>query len=112
MGLYGKAWEFVDAIKDTKEFKELLQAKSHIEQNSSLKSQVREFNKRLSSIYSSNNSAKVIESKASELNKQFENLSKIPEVQRFLKASKEFNTMMIKVYKTMNESVEEELRLR
>lgn len=59
-----------------------------------------------------NMSANMIEAKVSELNRQFGSLSRITEVDRFLKASKAFNDMMVKVYKTVNEAVEADLRLK
>lgn len=112
VGLYEGAQNFISVIKSTREFNELVHAKNYIEKNSSLKNEVFEFNRRLAHIYSSNNSMNVIESKVNELNRQFGSLSKIPEVSRFLKASKSFNDMMIKVYKSMNDSIETELKLR
>lgn len=112
MGIYEGARDFVSIIKSTREFDELVQAKNYIERNSSLKSEVLKFSRRLADIYSSNKSAKVIESKVTELYSQFGSLSKITEVDRFLKASKTFNDMMIKVYRSMNDSIEAELKLR
>jgi len=112
MGLYEGTRDFVNAIKSTREFSELVQAKNYIERNSSLKNEVSEFNRRLADIYSSNKSTNVIETKVAELNRQFGSLSKIPEVDRFLKASKAFNDMMNKVYKSMNDSIEAELKLK
>jgi cell fate (sporulation/competence/biofilm development) regulator YlbF (YheA/YmcA/DUF963 family) len=112
MGIYDSAWGFVNAIKSTREFSELIQAKSNIEKNPSLKNEVYEFNRKLGEIYSSNMSANMIETKVSELNKQFGSLSRILEVDRFLKASKAFNDMMAKVYKTVNEAIEADLKLK
>ncbi len=112
MGLNEGTRDFIKVIKSTREFNELIQAKSYIEKNTSLKNEVSDFNKRLAKIYSSNNSPSAVKAKVSELNRQFGSLSKIPEVDRFLKTSKVFNDMMVKVYKSMNESVEAELKLR
>ena len=86
MGLYDSASNFVNAIKSTREFNELTQAKNIIESNSSLKSEVNEFKRKLREIYSSNKSASEIEAKVSELNRQFGSLFKILEVDRFIKA--------------------------
>lgn len=112
MGIYDSAWGFVNGIKSTREFSELLQAKTFIENNPSLKNEVNEFNRKLGEIYSSNMSANMVEAKVSELNSQFSSLSRIPEVDRFLKASKGFNEMMVKVYKIMNESIQADLKLK
>lgn len=112
MGLYDAARDFINNMKSTREYAELLDSKTNIERNLSLKNEVIEFNKRLGEIYSSNKSADVIELRIKELNKQFGSLSRLPEVDRFLKASKVFNDMMFKVYKTMNDSIEADLRLK
>jgi len=112
MGLNETVRDFINSIKYTREYTELLQSKVNIERNSSLKNEVIEFNKRLGEIYSSNKSAGVIELKIKELNRQFGSLSQLPEVDRFLKASKAFNDMMVTVYKTMNDSIEADLRLK
>ena len=112
MVLYDGAQGFISSVKQTKEFNELVQAKNYIEKKPVLKNEVLEFNKRLATIYSSNKSTNVIEAKVTELNKQFGSLSKNPEVDRFIKASKTFNDMMVKVYKSINDSIESELKLR
>lgn len=112
MGIYDSAWGFVSAIKSTREFSELIQAKTYIEKNPSLKNEVNEFNRKLGEIYSTNMSTNMIETKVSELNRQFGSLSRIPEVDRFLKASKAFNDMMVKVHKLINESIEADLKLK
>ena len=112
MGLYEMARDFVNTIKSTREYTELLQSKVNIERNSTLKNNVIEFNKRLGEVYLSNKSPSVIELKIKELNKQFGSLSQLPEVDRFLKSSKAFNDVMLKVYKMMNDSIEADLRLR
>jgi hypothetical protein len=44
-----------------------------------------------------------------ELNKQFQSLSQIQEVDIFFKSSKEFNDMMFKVFKEINDSVDSKL---
>lgn len=75
MRLYDAARDFINNVKSTREYTELLQSKTNIERNPALKNEVIEFNKRLGEIYSSNNSADVIELKIKELNKQFSSLS-------------------------------------
>lgn len=112
MELFNSARNFVNAIKSTREFNELILTKNVIERNSTLKSKVYEFNKKRGEIYSSNKSTNVIEAKMTELNREFGSLSKIPEVDNFLKASKVFNEMMFKVYKSMNDSIENDLKFR
>lgn len=112
MGIYDSANNFVNALKSTKEFNDLIQSKNIIERNSSLKSEVNEFKKKLSEIYSTSKSAREIEAKVSDLNRQSGNLFKIPDVDRFIKASKTFDEMMFNVYKSINDSIEAELKFK
>lgn len=112
MGLNEKSREFVEAIKGTREYMELIQAKANIEKNASLKSEVVEFNKRQMEIFSGKLSVKEAENRMSELNNKFGNLSKMPEVDSFVKTSKKFSDMMTRVYKSMNDSIEAELKLK
>lgn len=111
MGMKEKARDLMEEVRSTKEFAELKQAKSVIDKNKALKSQVEEFNKQQMLLYSGKLSAKEAEAKVAELNKKFGDISKIPEVDRFLKASKQFNEVMSKVYKSMNDSIDAELKL-
>lgn len=111
MGINEKAMEFANIIKRTGEFAELMQAKTVIERNRALRNEVDQFNKQQLAVYSGKLSVKEAEARIAELNNKFGNLSKIPEVDSFLKASKRFNDMMVKVYKIMNESIETDLKL-
>ena len=112
MGLNDKAKEFIDSVKATPEFAELRQSRSVIEKNRVLKNRVDDFSKHQMELYASKISPREVEARMAELNKKFEDLSKIPEVDKFLKASKQFNDMMSKVYKSMNDSLEAELKFR
>lgn len=110
MGLNEKAKEFIDAIKQTREFIELKQARANIDRNKSLKSQVDEFTKIQMELFSSNKPSKETETRVTELNNKFQTLSKIAEVDRFLKAGKTFNDMMLRTYKSISDSIEKELK--
>lgn len=110
MNLNQKAKELTDSIKGTREFMELKQAKANIDKNKDLKIQVEEFVKKQTELFTSNKPGKEAESKAAELNKKFETLSKIPEVDKFLKAGKVFNDMMVRTYKSVSDSLESELK--
>ncbi|MEN6316646.1 MAG: YlbF family regulator [Clostridiaceae bacterium] len=112
MGLYESSNNFINTIKSTREFIELIQTKNIIERNSSLRKDVNEFSNKLKEIYSSSSSANEIEVKVQDLNRQFGSLFKSPDVNRFLKASKLFNDMMFKVYKSISDSLETELKFK
>lgn len=112
MGLYDSASNFVNAIKSTREFNELIQSINIIEKNSSLKSGVNEFNRKFKEICSSTRSVSEIEAKVTELKRQNAGLFKIAEVERYIKASKTFDDMMLKVYKSIGESLEADLKLK
>lgn len=110
MGLYEKARELAASVKATREFAELKRAKADIDRNRELKREVDTFVKRQTEIFTSNKSQREVEAKVAELNKKFQSLSKIPEVTRFLNAGKEFNNMMARAYKMINESIDAELK--
>jgi cell fate (sporulation/competence/biofilm development) regulator YlbF (YheA/YmcA/DUF963 family) len=112
MRINDSAKDFVSVIKSTKEYTELIQAKGYIEKNPSIKNQLTDFNTKLGDIYSNSKSANGAETKVSELNRQFSSLFKLPEVDRFLKASNAYTDMMMKVFKSINESLENDLKLK
>jgi cell fate (sporulation/competence/biofilm development) regulator YlbF (YheA/YmcA/DUF963 family) len=112
MGLSDKAKELVEAIKNTGEFVELKKARSIVENNTILKDKVVQFNKTQMELYSNKISMKEAEVKRAELDKMLNNMSGIPEINRFLKAVKMFNSMMEGIIKTVNNSLDAEIRLK
>lgn len=112
MGLQDKARELVELIKSTSEFSQLKQARSVLDKNRSLRDEMEHFNKRQSELYSGKLSVKEAESRTAELNRKYSELSKIPEVDKLLKASKQFNDMLAKFYKTIGDSLEKELKAK
>lgn len=107
-----KARELAEVIKTTREFVELKQARSLIEKTANLKDIVVEFNKRQMELYSGRLSAGQAQEKSAQLGKMYENISKVPEIDRFLKALKQFNDMLSGIMKTVNDSLDTEIRLR
>ena len=106
-----KIKEFVNILKNTKEFSELKQAKSNIDTNKSIKSKIEDFKKREQELIKMANSGKDTKAKAEELNRIFDGLSKIPEVDKFLTAEKQFNdNVMLKAYKAISDSIDSELK--
>lgn len=112
MGLNEKAREFVDTVKKTREFIEFKQARADIDKKRDLRNEVDEFMKKQMELITSNKPSKQSEAKIAELNKKFQNLSKIAEVDRLLKSGRRFNDMMLKVYKIINDSITSELKSR
>jgi len=101
--------QFISAIKSSREFSELKQAKGVIDRTPGIKAQVDEFNRKQLEVFGTKD-PKEAEAKASELNKKFSMLSRIPEVERFLKASKKFNELMLKINQRISESIQSELK--
>ena len=112
MALYDNMKEFVKAIKVTKEFNDLILYKNQIEKNPALKRQLIDFNKRVSEVYSSKKPPNAVTAEANELKKKFDDLAKIPEIDKYILASKKFNEMMLKTNKQIDESLQNDLKLR
>ena len=112
MRLDDKAIELVNVIKATAEFAELKQAKAAIDKNKALKSELEEFDKKQHQLLEMKIPAKEAEARTAELNKKFGSLSKIPEVEKYLDASRQVGNMLSKLYKIINDSIESELKLR
>jgi cell fate (sporulation/competence/biofilm development) regulator YlbF (YheA/YmcA/DUF963 family) len=106
MGLYDKAWDFIDAVKSTKEYIELLEAKNDIENNEALKKEIYKFYSMLNEIDGMYEDVDTPNNSLNELDINFSALSKIPKIDRFLNASKEYENNIGKVYKCINESLQ------
>ncbi len=109
MELNKKSKEFVEVITKTDEFMKLKTAKSVIDKNKNLKKRVEDFKKKQMEVYTSKKSQKDMELELTELNRKFQNISQIPEVNAFFKSTKEFNDMMYKVFKNINDSLDAKL---
>lgn len=110
MDLKNKSKELAEIIKSTREFAELKQARINIEKDSGLKSQVEEFNRQQMAFLSGKFSGKDADSKAAELDNKFKTISRVPEADRYLKASKQFNDMMYGIYKSINDTIDSALK--
>lgn len=88
----------VNEIRSTREYKELLKAKSDLNKFGELKQQIKTLQKKQVELYKTNRPQREIERQVNEINKQYKNLSKIEEVDRFMKAAENFNKMMSKIY--------------
>lgn len=110
MAVNDKAKELAEAIKATAEFAELRQAKSVIDRDRNLKTGLDSFNKKQTELYNSKLPVKEMETRVAELNKNFGELAKIPEVDKYLKASKKFNDLVGKIYSSINNGIESGLK--
>ena len=102
MNLDEKLREFADIIKRTREFCELKQAKAVVESKSDLSAKVAEFREKDRELFLGKYSGEEVRIRAARLNQLFEVLAKIPEVERLLKAEKEFSEILQSVYKSIS----------
>lgn len=112
MGINEKARELASAIMGTREYNELKQARNAIDSKREVKSKMDDFKAREKSLYDTRLSPKDAEAKAAELNKLFQDLSKIPEVDRYIKAEKEFTNVLNQAYKTVSDTLESGIKTR
>lgn len=110
MNINDRVRELTSAITATKEYSELKQAKTVIDKSKDLRGKIGDFKKKEESLYKEKLSASEAQKKASELNKVFEGLTAIPEIKRFVKAEKDFNDMMQRVFKAISDSLESTLK--
>jgi len=109
MSLINKAMDFVDAIRETREFNELRQSQSLIDKNPTLKKKMVEIKRKRQEILSINKPRQEIEAKILEINEELNKLSEIPEINRYLLAGKNFNSMISKIFKTITDSIGHDL---
>ncbi|KXZ39698.1 Cell fate regulator YlbF, YheA/YmcA/DUF963 family (controls sporulation, competence, biofilm development) [Alkalithermobacter thermoalcaliphilus JW-YL-7 = DSM 7308] len=105
MDIIDKAKDLANSIKETKEFIEFKQAKKVIDSNDELRKKLEEFQKKQMEVYSQSASSKDMNRRMVVLNKKFKEISQIPEIERFLAASKELNDIVSKVYKIISENI-------
>ena len=110
MALQGTAKALVREIKNTKEFVELKKAKVDIEKYKDLKEEIERLQKKQMEIFSMNRPKRESERLAAELEQKFKNLSRNPQVSRLVRAGKNFNNMMSKIYKEINDQLDSELK--
>ncbi len=110
MNIGDKAKELTNAVMGTKEYTELKQAKSVIDKNKGLRSKIEDFKKKEDALYKGKLSSSDAQKRATELNKIFDNLNSIPEVNRFVNAEKSFNDMLQKIYRQVSDTLEASLK--
>lgn len=99
-----KTKEFANYIKNTDEFKHMNKCKIDIEKNRSLKKQFDSYLNKKNTIYSR---YKIEDAtiKINSLNKEYDTFFNLPLISNYMEATREFNAMMEKLYK----SIEREL---
>lgn len=112
MEIKENARNFSHAIKSTSEFHQLMQAKMTIEKNNSLKSQMLDFNKKLSTIYQSNNPQNVKKYQADQLHRQFSSLTQNEDVKKFSSCSKAFSQMIAQTNQYVTELLQNDIQLK
>lgn len=110
MGLNERIKDLIHDIKSTREFVELKQARTNIEKYKDLKKQVEELQKKQTELLDPNKSSSEKEYLSNEVNRQFLSLSKIPEVDKLVKAGYNFNQMMTNIYLDINRTLDLELK--
>ncbi|WP_432408099.1 YlbF family regulator [Wukongibacter sp. M2B1] len=109
MSLEKEIKSLVNAIQSTDEFKELKNARVDIENYRGLKEEVDLFQKKQIELYNLNMQGKETAQLVLEVNKSFQKLSQIPEVNRLLKAGKAFNDMVYKLFQAIHSLIDSEL---
>ncbi|PAB58569.1 YlbF family regulator [Anaeromicrobium sediminis] len=110
MSVQQTARALVRDIKSTKEFAELKRAKADIEKYKDLKEEIERFQRKQMEIFSGNRSKRESERLAAQLDQEFKSFSRNPQVNRFIRAGKNFNNMMSKLYKEINNQLDSELK--
>jgi len=101
--------KLVEAIKSSPEFTGLKQAKAAISKMPDLKREIDELDLGQKQLYSGKLSNKEAESRVVQLNAKFKDLSRIPEVSKYMNAAKNLDQLMIRIYNDINETLEKSL---
>lgn len=99
-----KAKEFASHIKNTDEFKHMNKCKQDLEKNKSLKNQLNTYINKKNSIYS-NYRMDDATKKMNTLNQEYDSFFRLPLVLNYMNATREFNIMMEKLYKIIEEEL-------
>jgi|UPI0004799CA2 cell fate (sporulation/competence/biofilm development) regulator YmcA (YheA/YmcA/DUF963 family) len=104
MDINNKVQEFANFIKNTNEFKDMNKSKVNLEKNRNLKKQLNTYINKKNTIYS-NYRMEDASKKIIQLNKEYSDFFNLPSVSNYMKHTKQFNSMMENLYK----SIEKEL---
>lgn len=104
MEINKKAKEFANNVKNTDEFKYMYKCKQELERNRNLKNQLNSYINKKNSIYS-NYRMEDATKKINSLNKEYDNFFNMPLVSNYMDATRQFNSMMEKLYKTIEQEL-------
>lgn len=104
MDINKEAKKFANYVKNTEEFRYMNSCKQELERNRSLKNQLNSYVNKKNSIYSSYRMEDATK-KISSLNKEYENFFNMPLVSNYMDATRQFNSMMEKLYKTIEQEL-------
>lgn len=104
MEINRKAKEFASYVKNTEEFKYMNKCKQEVEKSRSLKNQLNSYINKKNSIYSSYRMEDATK-KMNSLNKEYENFFNTPSVVNYMNATREFNSLMERLYKTIEQEL-------
>ncbi len=104
MDINQKARDFANYVKNTSEFKTMNKSKMDLERNRTLKKQLDSYINKKNTIYS-NYKIEDASKKISQLNRDYYDFFNLPLVLNYMQATKQFNSMMENLYK----SIEKEL---
>lgn len=104
MDINKKSREFAQYVKNTDEFKYMNQCKQELEKNRSAKNQLNSYINKKNSIYSTYR-IEDANKKINSLNQEFESFFSMPLVSNYMSATKDFNLMMDKIYKIIEQEL-------
>lgn len=112
MWIYEKARELAKDIKATKEYGNLKQSVDIIKKNNTLRNEMIKFNERHAYVVSGKATEKEAESLIEAQIKKIGELSKIKEIEGFMEASRTFNAVMVNMYKSIYEFIENDISIK
>ena len=104
MEINKKAKEFAYYVKNTEEFKYMNKCKQDLERNRSLKNQLNSYINKKNSIYSTYRMEDATR-KVNTLNQEYENFFNMPLVSNYMDATRQFNSMMERLYKLIEQEM-------
>lgn len=104
MEINRKAKDFASYIKTTDEFKHMNKCKQDLDKNRSLKNQLNSYITKKNTIYSSYRMDDATK-KMNSLNQEYESFFNLPLVSNYMSATREFNSMMENLYKTIEQEL-------
>lgn len=110
MSINKSIYRLIEEVKVTPEFQKLKNTNSVISNNPLLKKDLEEFNQKQKKLHSSKLEQSQREALIKDLNTMFNRLSKIPEIDKYIKSLTDFNNMMSRVFKNLNDFLENELK--